>query len=61
MFGKIKDFFTKNRKYYIKVKLNNQDVVFSDFSKLLSLLDGNANEVSVCSLSGDVQIIIGEK
>lgn len=61
MFGKIIGFFTKNSKYYIKVQLNDETVVFSSFAQLFSLLDGQPNEVAVCKLNGTVSVIIGEK
>ena len=61
MLGKITSFFTKKRSYYLKIKLQDKDVVFTSFGRLLALLDGQSNEVSVCTLSGDVQIVIGVK
>lgn len=61
MWSIIKSLFFKKNRYYIKIRLNNKDVVLSGLSDILSLCDGEPNEVIVATLSGDVQIVIGEK
>ena len=53
--------FLKKQKYYIKIKVNDKDVKICSFGDLFSMVDGKPNEIILADVSGDIQVILGER
>jgi hypothetical protein len=48
-------------KYYIKVRVDNQDVDIVAITDIFRLLSGSSNEIILADVSGDIQIVAGKK